>query len=246
VGHSKGAAIVSLSACAAQGVAVSGAEDGTAVVWDLGRRELTRVLRGHKAPVSLVQVNAANGNVLTLAGTELRLWHINGDLLAVADLAAAELPRASALLAPAVFEHQPGIAAVVGHEDGQVSLWDLLFPGDLASGSPRPGSDVRFQLRAVLKKPPASSSTSPSSPAAPSAVSALAVSHDGRTLVVADEQGAISRWVSAEAVAKKFPRLLASRPVAASDPGAGKRGSNLGLTMLHFGSGAGPGGPAAV
>ncbi|CAM9635926.1 unnamed protein product, partial [Sphacelaria rigidula] len=45
-------------------------------------QSFTRELLGHHNVITSVGINRTNGNVVTLAGTELRVWTVNGRLLA--------------------------------------------------------------------------------------------------------------------------------------------------------------------
>ncbi|KUF98021.1 hypothetical protein AM588_10011252 [Phytophthora nicotianae] len=60
----------------------SSSADRSVLLWDLRTRALLQELAGHAATVSHVSINSANGNVLTTTSSEIRLWSINGDLLA--------------------------------------------------------------------------------------------------------------------------------------------------------------------
>jgi hypothetical protein len=41
-----------------------------------------RELAGHALPVDKVAINGSNGNIFTVSAIEMRVWSINGDLLA--------------------------------------------------------------------------------------------------------------------------------------------------------------------
>ncbi|RLN36561.1 hypothetical protein BBJ28_00005799 [Nothophytophthora sp. Chile5] len=115
----------------------SASTDRCVLLWDLRTRVLLRELAGHSATVAHVSINGANGNVLTATATELRLWSINGDLLAASSASTFGLPtivRLSNLLAT-YFEceaWQSGVVAVTGHANGAIALWGLWYPADLA------------------------------------------------------------------------------------------------------------------
>ncbi|RHY47316.1 hypothetical protein DYB30_012659, partial [Aphanomyces astaci] len=83
-GHEDAVTCVAIDA--AFNVILSGSKDGSAIVWDLRTRRYLRDLRGHDAPLRQVGVNAANGNLVTITTSQVRLWSINGDLLAAAVL----------------------------------------------------------------------------------------------------------------------------------------------------------------
>lgn len=47
-----------------------------------GIQMFARELPGHRNAISSVDTNSTNGNIVTLAGSELRVWTVNGRLLA--------------------------------------------------------------------------------------------------------------------------------------------------------------------
>jgi len=61
---------------------VSGSADCGAILWDLRTRAFMRELAGHALPVDKVAINGSNGNIFTVSAIEMRVWSINGDLLA--------------------------------------------------------------------------------------------------------------------------------------------------------------------
>ena len=67
-------------------IVASGSKDMTAIVWDLRSRSYIRELCGHTSPITHVGINSSNGNITTIAGHEIRMWSINGDLLAATTL----------------------------------------------------------------------------------------------------------------------------------------------------------------
>ncbi|CAM9604379.1 unnamed protein product, partial [Choristocarpus tenellus] len=68
--------------CMGSGRAVTGGADGRVVMWDIRRKEFVRDLQGHCHPIASVSINTNNGNVVTLSGLDLRVWTVNGHLLA--------------------------------------------------------------------------------------------------------------------------------------------------------------------
>ena len=69
----------------AHGIVVSGSQDATAIVWDLKDHCYVRQLCGHSGAISSVSINHASGTIMTVSGPEIRIWTINGDVLAVAN-----------------------------------------------------------------------------------------------------------------------------------------------------------------
>lgn len=72
-------------------VIASGSADCCVILWDLRTRAFLRELVGHAAPVTHVAINSANANILTTTATDVRVWSINGDLLAATSTLACGL-----------------------------------------------------------------------------------------------------------------------------------------------------------
>ncbi|RQM23603.1 hypothetical protein B5M09_003639 [Aphanomyces astaci] len=117
-GHEDAVTCVAIDA--AFNVILSGSKDGSAIVWDLRMRRYLRDLRGHDAPLRQVGVNAANGNLVTITTSQLRLWSINGDLLAAA----------TAALCTTCDVWQNGVVLVTGHANGTIACWGVKYPTD--------------------------------------------------------------------------------------------------------------------
>jgi len=60
------------------GSLISGGADRLAIVWDIREGCCQRYLPGHTAPVTAVSINKRTGDMLTLAGVDLRLWSVTG------------------------------------------------------------------------------------------------------------------------------------------------------------------------
>ncbi|RLO08026.1 hypothetical protein DYB28_009964, partial [Aphanomyces astaci] len=117
-GHEDAVTCVAIDA--AFNVILSGSKDASAIVWDLRTRRYLRDLRGHDAPLRQVGVNAANGNLVTITTSQLRLWSINGDLLAAA----------TAALCTTCDVWQNGVMLVTGHANGTIACWGVKYPTD--------------------------------------------------------------------------------------------------------------------
>ncbi|CEH12533.1 Lysosomal trafficking regulator LYST and related BEACH and WD40 repeat proteins [Ceraceosorus bombacis] len=117
------APVITIMACTTYSIAVSGSEDLTAVVWDLNRGDYVRSLRGHELPVHLTAIDEKSGLIATAAGTEVRLWNINGDLVSrVTTNASVSDPVASL----AFFErecHDQKLALLLTGHRGKVVSW---------------------------------------------------------------------------------------------------------------------------
>ncbi|CAN0474974.1 unnamed protein product, partial [Hapterophycus canaliculatus] len=77
-----GGPVTCASVCMGSGNAVTGGADGKVLVWDIRRETFVRELPGHRSGISSVDINSTNGNIVTLSGSELRVWSVNGRLLA--------------------------------------------------------------------------------------------------------------------------------------------------------------------
>ncbi|ETV82224.1 hypothetical protein, variant [Aphanomyces astaci] len=127
-GHEDAVTCVAIDA--AFNVILSGSKDGSAIVWDLRMRRYLRDLRGHDAPLRQVGVNAANGNLVTITTSQLRLWSINGDLLAAAVLPSLGLAPVTAALCTTCDVWQNGVVLVTGHANGTIACWGVKYPTD--------------------------------------------------------------------------------------------------------------------
>jgi Beige/BEACH domain/PH domain associated with Beige/BEACH len=176
------------------GVIVSGCGNGRVVVWDLRTLIFVRLLRQPSSvagkPVISVSINHKNGNILTLVGSLLSLFDINGNCIAQEDLSSSSamaVPNeigvtSSSTSVPtcAVATDCPewmtdGIVAVSGHANGDVRLYGLESIED--------GPMERFVMRQVLDTTPHKC-----------AISSLRVTGVDRpdTLLIGDRSGRVS------------------------------------------------------
>ncbi|XP_076817532.1 lysosomal-trafficking regulator-like isoform X1 [Clavelina lepadiformis] len=85
------AEVTCLSVCGSYRVFVSGSMDGTAAVWDLNSLSYVRSLTGHAGKVTSLAISQTSGDICTVcntgndAGSHIRLWTINGSLVAAQD-----------------------------------------------------------------------------------------------------------------------------------------------------------------
>ncbi|KAJ3818015.1 beach-domain-containing protein [Lentinula raphanica] len=124
--------VVSVAACRAWSVIVSGSRDGSAALWDLNRAVYVRSIwhdkrGGEMAMVSLIDINESTGYIATCSHQKLCLHTINARPIAVLDL--TTLPNYTAL--------RPPITSMAFHEREYSHL------GVLATG----GSDGIITLR---------------------------------------------------------------------------------------------------
>ncbi|KAJ0409424.1 hypothetical protein P43SY_002314 [Pythium insidiosum] len=102
------------------------------IVWDLRTKSFLRELVGHSAPVGHVGINASNGNIVTASTGELRVWSINGDLLAATTMSSVGLAAVTSAISTRCESWQRGVVAVTGHSNGTIALWGLNYPSDIA------------------------------------------------------------------------------------------------------------------
>ncbi|KAL3665809.1 hypothetical protein V7S43_009236 [Phytophthora oleae] len=130
VGHSD--AVVCVAINKEFNLIASSSADRSVLLWDLRTRALLQELAGHSATVSHVSINSANGNVLTTTSSEIRLWSINGDLLAASTSSAFGLQAISCAISTRCDSWQCGVIAVTGHMNGAIALWGIRYPDDFA------------------------------------------------------------------------------------------------------------------
>jgi WD40 repeat protein len=127
VGHDS--AITCLDISTEFSLVVSGSKDHSVILWDYRIQCMIRVLANHTGPIVAVSINTISGSILTLTKEQLRIYHLNGDLIGYQnfiDLSVnMHLAPATALIAPPVGEWQEGVIAVTGHKDGTVYLWKM-------------------------------------------------------------------------------------------------------------------------
>ncbi|BGP38319.1 Beige protein-like 1 [Rhodotorula kratochvilovae] len=127
-GHST--AILSLVASKAFSIVVSGDEAGGAMLWDLNRLRPVRVLEGHEEVVQAVSISASTGDIATCSGSTLRVWTVNGVLLAEQSTGSAAQPVTA--LAWSKSETAPILATT--HANGRISIFKRVFSSSSSTG----------------------------------------------------------------------------------------------------------------
>lgn len=187
-GHA--AAVVCATASATWRIAVTGAADHTAIVWDVTRQRYTRTLRGHAQPLAHVAIDDERGYIATAAGDEVCVYSINGHLLARQSTRAATRRPLSALAFCARDFHVGGLAVLVTGHAGQLLVWRVASNHE---ATPKDAPRWRLALMATLD----------AHGAAP--ITAVHVAtHD--TLCTGDEAGDVYTW-SLPGAAVTPPRL---------------------------------------
>jgi len=136
VGHG-GWKITCLDISTAFGMIVTGCAQGRVILWDLRTLTFVRRLRHvfkeesgsdvARRPQILtstsVSINQKNGNIVTLLGTHLSVFDVNGNLLDTENSLGARPSCAIATDCPEWQEQ--GIVVVTGHVNGEVRFWSL-------------------------------------------------------------------------------------------------------------------------
>lgn len=118
------------------GTIVTGADDGTVLMWDLRTLSFLRELdhdtstdmRAMPKSVESVSLNDKTGDVLILADSKVIIFDINGNLIAVMsprDSFSAKDKPSCAISTDCPEWMEAGIVAITGHKDGAVILWGI-------------------------------------------------------------------------------------------------------------------------
>ncbi|UZJ53931.1 hypothetical protein CBS101457_003251 [Exobasidium rhododendri] len=122
--------ILCLEYCQAWNMAVSGSQDGRAIIWD-NQGTYFKTLK-HDAPVQIVSICTTNGLIATASGPVVRLWSINGDLIATVSTSAKDHVTSLAFLEQSTNDSQDGMQSqdtlcmlFTGHR-GKVIAWTCV------------------------------------------------------------------------------------------------------------------------
>ncbi|EPQ31444.1 uncharacterized protein PFL1_00779 [Pseudozyma flocculosa PF-1] len=127
-GHDR--SVLCVAASSAWSIAVSGSQDRTAIVWDLNRGSYVRTLRGHDVGVQHVAIDDKVGCIATAYGPGVRLWSINGELLASVATSASILEPISSLAFYERDYHVGRLAVLLTGHRGKVVAWQAVFDDD--------------------------------------------------------------------------------------------------------------------
>jgi WD40 repeat protein len=103
-------------------IVISGGRDRQVCIWDYKAQVMVRALSKHTSPVLSVSVNSISGNIATLTKEQLRIYHLNGELISYQNFIE---PMQDLMLNLGKVVWQDGVAAVTGHKDGNIYLWKL-------------------------------------------------------------------------------------------------------------------------
>jgi hypothetical protein len=121
------------------GVIVTGCAQGNVLLWDLRTLTFVRRLKhafkdengsqtGVVHPTSSVSINHKNGNIVTLVGSQLSIFDINGNILGTEIPLGARPSCAVATDCPEWMDK--GIIAATGHINGEVRFWSLDYDAE--------------------------------------------------------------------------------------------------------------------
>lgn len=133
-GHTRGVTCIDL--CVEFSLCASGSKDKNVMVWDCRTHRLIRVLRYHNGPVISVSINSLTGWIATLTELQVRLYHINGDLLSYFNMANLRISLPTVVYATPCSDWQDGVVMITGHRNGHLLLWKMChYDGVLAANS---------------------------------------------------------------------------------------------------------------
>jgi len=138
-GHERGE-ITCLDVSTVFGSLVTGGADGKVLVWDLRRltflvelphddAELSTRL-GEEVRVTSVSINNKSGQILTLVGSRMRIFDINGNLIATHSNSSPfnnHNAPTCAISTDCPGYMEDGVVAVSGHKNGDVMLWGFNY-----------------------------------------------------------------------------------------------------------------------
>ncbi len=144
-GHD-GGRITCLDISTTFGMIVTGGSDGKILVWDLRTLTFLRQLNNissttytahdgfaNSSPIKSVSINHKNGNIVTLVHSSLRVFDINGNLVAkqfsTEELEGNNSPSC-AISTDCPEWMESGIVAVSGHLNGSVRLWSINYDSE--------------------------------------------------------------------------------------------------------------------
>ncbi|KAJ3272044.1 hypothetical protein HDV01_005996 [Terramyces sp. JEL0728] len=129
--------ICTIAASRSFSIIVSGAEDNTAIIWELNHNQYIQSLVGHNSPIRILSINENTGDIITCDGQVCKLWDVNGALILSKCLSfeTEDSPFGDRVLSCVPFEGKSSEnfdtdLIFSGHESGKIKIWRKDFVGD--------------------------------------------------------------------------------------------------------------------
>ncbi|KAJ3427562.1 beige/beach-related [Anaeramoeba flamelloides] len=123
-GHSK--IITSMDICLNYCIFVTVSQDKKCLIWDLNKKRLIRKIDNFKNPLTIVKINQVNGDILCCEANRMKLFTLNGELLAQKKFKNYKKDSISSALIARIDKLQDNFAYVVGHVSGYLSFYRLI------------------------------------------------------------------------------------------------------------------------
>ncbi|KAJ3324756.1 hypothetical protein HDV06_006064 [Boothiomyces sp. JEL0866] len=115
-------------------IIVSGAEDNTAIIWELNHHQYIQSLIGHSSPIRILSINENTGDIISCDGRVCKLWDVNGALVLSKCISfeTSESPLGDKVLSCIPFEGKASEnfdtdLIFSGHESGKIMIWKKEF-----------------------------------------------------------------------------------------------------------------------
>ncbi|KAL8292462.1 hypothetical protein RQP46_001074 [Phenoliferia psychrophenolica] len=118
-------------------------DDRTAIIWDLNRHRLVHCLEGHDSRVHLVVISDTTGDIVTCSGAVVRLWTVNGVLLATQSTS----KFTDVITAVAISQSETHALVATGHRNGKIMLWERIPSSEATGFSLRLVHTLRYKDR---------------------------------------------------------------------------------------------------
>ncbi|KAJ6240212.1 beige/beach-related [Anaeramoeba flamelloides] len=111
-------------------IIVSGSKDNSCIIWDIGNLIFLRKLENFSNTICDIQINHSTGEIIACSNSELKIWTINGNLLA--KLQNVKIPI-TCIKMTNMGEHNNDHVYITGHIDGSISFWALIHKNGIRS-----------------------------------------------------------------------------------------------------------------
>lgn len=147
-GHT--AQVVCIAASQSWRIAVSGSDDGTAIIWDTNRATYVRSLRvAEGGPVTNIAVDEEEGYIATASGQDVSMWSINGELLARVAASASVPDPITSVGFVSRDGHVDRLAMLLTGHCGKVVAWSCTFAEEAERRAGAIEEDKEAQPRGV-------------------------------------------------------------------------------------------------